>query len=101
MPTTNRRLRRVSAIVSFFGFIVMGMSGLVMFFWPGPGRSLPGAAKTLVLGLDRHMWNEIHEITAIVFLIAAFVHLVLNWKPMSRYLGFGTATPVQARRDYL
>ncbi len=102
MPTTNRRLRRVSAIVSFFSFIVMGVSGLVMFFWPGTGhRPLPGAVQTAVFGLDRHFWSEAHEITAIVFLVAALIHLILNWKPMSRHLGFGTAAPSPIQRDYL
>ena len=99
----NKGLRRISAIVSFFGFIVMGLSGLVMFFWPGHGgpRSAAGGVQTLVLGLDRHLWNATHETAAIVFLVAALIHLALNWGPMKRHLGLGAPATVAVKRDYL
>ena len=73
-------LRRVSALASFLSFIPLGLSGIVMFFWPG-------RAATTVLGLDRHGWNEIHEVAAMVFLTGALIHLVLNWRPLKRHLG--------------
>ena len=98
----NRRLRRVSAVVTFFSFIVMGVSGLVMYFGPGRGgRRSGGGFESLVLGLDRHAWNEVHETVAIVFLIAALIHLSLNWRPMKRHLGFGAPAKAEAKRDYL
>ncbi len=82
-------LRRVSALASFLSFIPLGLSGIVMFFWPGrggPPGELGGVATT-VLGLDRHGWNEIHEVAAMVFLAGAVIHLVLNWRPLKRHLG--------------
>ena len=83
-------LRRISALASFFSFIPLGLSGTVMFFWPGHGGP-PGfrddAFATTVLGLDRHGWNEIHEVAAMVFLAGALIHLALNWRPLKRHLG--------------
>lgn len=99
---SKKDLRRVSAVVSFFSFSVMGFSGLVMFFWPGHGGGrFAGGVQTLVLGLDRHAWTETHETVAIVFLISALIHLTLNWGPMKRHLGFGRPEPARAKRDYL
>lgn len=88
----NRRLRQVSALVSFFSFMIVGSSGLVMLLWPGGGGGGGrgrGGTGIEVFGLDRHVWSEVHEMGAIVFLVAALIHLSLNWGPMKRHLGFG------------
>ena len=82
-------LRRVSALASLFSFIPLGLSGTVMFFWPGHGgpRGELGGVATTVLGLGRNGWNEIHEVAAMVFLAGAIIHVALNWKPLKRHLG--------------
>lgn len=100
----SRRLRRISALASFFSFACIATSGLVMLLWPGGGghaRGLGRAAGTAVqmFGLDRHGWTEFHEMAGIVFVVAAVIHLTLNWGPMKRHLGFGR--PVRAERDTL
>ena len=96
-------IRRLTAVTTFFAFIPLAVSGLVMLLLPGGGGGRGrGFARTVeFLGIDRHGWSEFHEIVAIVFLIAAVLHLAYNWKAMKRHLGLGRPQHPPVARNYL
>lgn len=79
-------LRRISALATFFGFLTLATSGIVMLLTPGGGQR--GFGQTAVfLGISRHDWREFHEIAAIVFMIAVAIHVACNWRALARHLG--------------
>lgn len=84
-------LRRISALATFFAFLALAASGLVMLALPGGGGQRGYGQFATVLGISRHDWREFHEVAAIVFLIAVSVHLACNWRAMARHLGLGSA----------
>ncbi len=86
-------LRRISALTTFFGFIALATSGLVMLLTPGGGGQRGLGRAVSFLGITRHDWQEFHEIAGIVFLIAALIHLTFNWRALMRHLGLGPARP--------
>lgn len=96
-------IRRLTAVTTFLAFIPLAVSGLVMLLLPGGGGSHSrGFARTVeFLGISRHGWSEFHETVAIVFLIAAVLHLVCNWKAMKRHLGLGRPRHTPVARNYL
>lgn len=91
-------LRRISALATFFGFIALAASGLVMLFLPGGSGQRGFGQAVAFLGVTRHDWKEFHEFAGIVFLVAALIHLAFNWRPMARHLGLGRPTGLVARR---
>jgi uncharacterized membrane protein YhaH (DUF805 family) len=49
-------------------FLVIAISGVMMFFH-----------------FNKIMVKELHEILGLVFVVAAFLHLIVNWKSMKNY----------------
>lgn len=92
-------IRRLAAVVAFFSFIPLAVSGLVLLCLPrGGGGYGRGIGRTVeFLGVVRYDWGEIHEIAAVVFLTAAVIHLACNWKAMKRHLGLGPSRGDVAR----
>jgi len=81
-------IRRISALTTFFAFLALAASGLVMLILPGGGQRGYGRFASF-LGISRYDWREFHEIAAIVFLIAVSVHLACNWRALARHFGLG------------
>lgn len=104
-------IRRLTAVIAFFSFIPLAVSGLAMLLLPHGGGLGRGGARGFgrglsqtvdFLGISRSDWGEFHEIAGIVFLIAAVVHLSCNWRAMKRHLGLrGPERGSAAARDYL
>jgi len=92
--------RRLTALTVFFTFIPLAVSGLAMLLMPGGGGRGGGRAVEF-LGVSRHGWSEFHENVAVVFLIAAIIHLTCNWKAMKRHLGLGGPQRDPSARTYL
>ncbi|MHB1310738.1 MAG: DUF4405 domain-containing protein [Gemmatimonadaceae bacterium] len=67
-----------------FSFLVLGLSGLVLYVAP-PGRIANWSIWRLVL-LSKAQWQAVHTIFAFVFLVAASFHLYFNWKVLKAYL---------------
>jgi hypothetical protein len=75
------------AFVSFyiaFSFLVLGASGIVLYVAP-PGRVANWSIWRLV-ALTKAQWQAVHTIFALVFLVAASVHLYFNWKVLVAYV---------------
>jgi hypothetical protein len=78
------QLRRFSTLVLAGAFLVMLVSGTVLFF--GPHGSAARALEWTWLGLDRIEWRAIHGAMAGLFVLAGAVHVWLNRKPLFTYL---------------
>jgi hypothetical protein len=65
-------------------FVVLAVSGCVRYFAPRCRDANWGGWN--VLGLGKDEWAAMHMASAVVFLIIAIVHLVLNWQALVSYL---------------
>jgi heme/copper-type cytochrome/quinol oxidase subunit 2 len=75
--STKRRLdrRALTSLFMFFSFLWLVPSGIVMHF----------AAQASV-ELIRHIVMSVHNTASVIFLTSVVVHLIFNWKAMSRYM---------------
>lgn len=69
--------RKITSIILTVSFIAMASSGLIMLV--GKGSALP------------FQMHPVHNIFAIVMLIAGIIHLILNIKPIINYLKLKSA----------
>lgn len=64
------KLRDIATSVTTLVFIVVGVSGVMLYF-----KIFNGQVK------------ELHEILGLAFVVAAFFHVFVNWKAMKNYFG--------------
>ena len=84
LPLADKKgLRRLVALVAFAGFVIMTVTGLVLYFVPGCGRGR-GAAE-MVMGLSGGDWRDMHIIASLLFALAGLLHVYLNWRSIIRY----------------
>ncbi len=62
-------------VVSFILFILLSVTGLINWVILPNGY---GATRGLLAGL-RHILIEIHEWTALLFMVIIIVHIILHW----------------------
>ncbi len=87
MQSENRKpaWRRFVTLQVALGFLVLTVTGLVMFFWPP--RAGGAAAHFSLLGLGRHGWEDLHITFSFLFLAAVSLHLWLNRRALFGYFG--------------
>jgi len=78
------KTRRVITLTVLLSFLVLSLSGLLMFVSP-QGRVAYWSRWTLV-GLTKEQLTAIHTTVMVLFLAAAIWHVVLNWKAILGYL---------------
>lgn len=78
------KIRRIISLTVFLAFIVMALSGIMLFLSP-KGRVAYWAGWTF-LGLDKDQWVAIHTTFMVLFLATGIWHIVLNWRPIVGYL---------------
>lgn len=61
---------------------ILAFTGLVLYFAP----SGPQSGQTLVLGLPKHFWNNLHTYTAFSIIGFASLHIWLNRRSLKFYL---------------
>ncbi len=76
--------RKITSLTSFFLFIVLIITSIVLYVVP-QGRVAYWADWSL-LGLSKEQWGDIHICTGIMFLAVSLLHIWLNWKPILAYL---------------
>lgn len=64
-------------------FLALGVSGAILFLSP-PGR-VANWSDWRMLGLTKHDWTGLHVWFSVVFLVAAILHLVFNFRPLLNY----------------
>ena len=83
-PFSQFKLRPFISWVVTLLFLVMLYSGIMLYFAPR-GRVAHWTNWTLC-GLDKEQWIALHINISVVFVIAAAVHLFLNWKTFWSYI---------------
>jgi hypothetical protein len=76
--------RALTALLMVLGFVVVSVSGIVLFIAPS-GR----AARQMdwhMLALDRWGWSDLHIVFGFAFIAIGLLHLWLNRKPLAGYL---------------
>ena len=67
-----------------FSFLFMLLTGVVLFVQPY-GRVAYWIDWTL-LGLGKDDWEGVHICMSVLFLVAIFIHIYLNWKSLIKYV---------------
>ncbi|MDI6447651.1 DUF4405 domain-containing protein [Anaerobaca lacustris] len=65
---TDLRKKDIATSLTAFLFLVVGVSGILMFFHV----------------LDEYT-QTVHEVLGLAFVLASVFHIYVNWKPMKRY----------------
>jgi hypothetical protein len=73
----------VSLLLALF-FLALGFSGVILYLTPR-GRVTNWTGWTM-LGLEKQGWQAVHMNIALLFLIVAGLHLVLNWTMFWGYI---------------
>ena len=86
MKTPNRALssRKFVTLQVALGFLMLTITGLVMFFWPP--REVAMATHYALLGLGKGAWEDIHLSFSFLFIGAVVIHLWLNRRALVAYL---------------
>lgn len=82
-PRPSFRARPFASVLLLAGFLVLALSGAILFVSP-PGRIANWTGWTL-LGLTKHEWGDLHIVFGAAFLAGGVVHALLNLRPMLGY----------------
>ena len=80
-PHPMRKVTSLTLVIS--GFIEL-ITSIVLYMIPS-GRIAYWHDYRLV-GLSKGQWRDIHTTVGTLFLLAAFMHIVYNWRPITAYL---------------
>ncbi|MCI5125649.1 MAG: DUF4405 domain-containing protein [Candidatus Electrothrix sp. AR5] len=75
--------KTTSLILVFSGFIEFITS---IFLYMAPMGRIAYWHDYRFLWMNRAQWRDIHITVGILFLLAAFIHIYLNWRPLLAYL---------------
>jgi len=84
LPDRVLHLRAFVSFVTGLSFVVMSVSGLVLYFAPR-GR-VANFSGWSVLGLDKEQWSDLHMTMAVLLLAGIGWHLYFNFRPLCHYL---------------
>ncbi len=91
------RWRAFVTLYVTLSFLLLAASGTVLYVAP-PGRVANWSRWTLG-GLDRHGWQAVHTVVALVFVLAGAFHVWFNWRTLWFYLRSKLAEGLLARRE--
>ena len=91
---TEFNVRAFAATLLAFSSVVLAVTGLLMWAWPGPRGSS-------VLGLDRHGCEALHISGGLLVIAATVFHLVYNWRTLLHHLRLGVGVVGVWRREWL
>ncbi|MBE0492464.1 MAG: DUF4405 domain-containing protein [Sulfurospirillum sp.] len=77
-------LRRFTSLCIAFSFLLVSYTGILLFIVP-EGR-IAYWINLKLLGLSKNQYGDLHVTFSVLFLVAAFLHLYLNFKPLLAYL---------------
>jgi len=78
------KIRRVISLTVLLSFIMLALSGIMLFLSP-QGRVAYWAGWK-ILGLTKDQYSAIHTTFMVLFLTVGIWHIVLNWRPITGYL---------------
>jgi len=77
-------MKKITSLTSLVSFLVLLLNSVVLYIVPH-GR-VANWADWRLWGLSKADWGNQHTIIGILFLIAMFLHIYYNWKPIVSYL---------------
>lgn len=77
-------LRKITSFIMLYSFIIMVLSGIMLFISPFGRLSM--MIRWEMLGLDKMQWQALHLIFMIIFTLAGLAHIIYNYKPIKNYL---------------
>jgi len=89
----------LTSYLSFVSFIIMLVTGIVLYFEP-QGR-VAYWTEWRFLGLTKTGWDQVHITSSLLFSIAAVYHLVLNWRVFVSYLREKAGQALRLRAELL
>lgn len=88
-PTTARRLplpsRKLTGLVMAGGFLILTVTGLVMYTWPP--REVAMATHYTLLGWGKGEWQDVHLGVAVAFMAFGALHVWFNGRALASYAG--------------
>lgn len=89
--------RALTSMLTTGGFLVMAITGLMLFITP-EGR-LAYWVDWSVLGLSKSQWGDIHVTSSLIFILFGFIHLWYNWRQFVSYLRRRLEAGVRVRSE--
>lgn len=89
--------RGLTSFFTLFGFLIMSITGLVLYIVPA-GRIAYWIDWGL-LGLSKTQWGNIHILSSILFIVAGAFHIYFNWKPLINYFKSRVTKTVKLKRE--
>ena len=99
MKKANWNNRALTSLLSMVGFLIMSLTGLVLYVVPH-GR-IAYWVEWKFLGLTKEQWGDIHVLSMFLFLGAISFHIYFNWRPLIGYLKSRARKRLGARREFL
>lgn len=96
---TRKRIhkRGLTAFFTLFGFVVMSVTGLVLYL--EPTGSVAYWTTWQLMGLTKSDWDNIHILSSILFIVAGGFHIYFNWKPLINYFRDRVSKGVKLGRE--
>ena len=77
-------LRKITSFIMLYSFIIMVVSGVMLFISPFGRLSM--MIRWEFLGLDKMQWQALHIIFMVIFSIGGILHILYNLKAIKNYL---------------
>ncbi len=77
-------IRKITSLTMLVSFVLELVTSVILYIVPH-GRVAYWSDWRL-WGLNKNQWDDLHINLGILFLLAAFLHLYYNWKPMIAYM---------------
>jgi hypothetical protein len=97
MPSTKINKRGLTSFFTLFGFLIMSITGLVLYI--GPAGRVAYWTIWKFAGLSKDDWGNIHILSSILFIVAGAVHIYFNWKPLMHYFQDKARKAVRLRKE--
>ncbi len=91
-------MRRITSLTAGLSFLLVILTSVVLYIVP-QGR-VAYWAEWRLWGLSKTDWGNIHINIGLLFLVALFLHIYYNWKPLTAYLRNRTRQFTLFNRDF-
>lgn len=91
--------RGLVSFLTLFGFLIMSLTGLVLYVMP-VGR-VAYWINWKMIGLSKDGWGNIHILSSVLFIVAGGFHIGLNWKSLMNYFRDKIRKTVRLRRELI
>lgn len=91
--------RSFTSLFSTFSFLLMTISGIILYFAP-PGR-ISHWSHWEFWALTKEQWQALHTIFSLAFIIIAVFHIYYNWSALVSYLKKKLRSGVSHRKELL